>query len=108
MLAGSQVGCSAEQLTRLPVVRSVRQEGLQRFVVVVEDAGTVLPDVVQAVGELGGEVVSAREERPSFDEVFALLVERGARDQDDQPSIHDQEAGVRAQERAARGEDSQR
>jgi ABC-2 type transport system ATP-binding protein len=92
-----------QQLTRLPAVKSIRQEGLQRIVVVVDDAGTALPDVVQAVGDLGGEIVSAREERPSFDEVFALLVERGPRD--DEPSVHDQEAGVRAEERAARGEE---
>jgi ABC-2 type transport system ATP-binding protein len=91
-----------QQLTRLPVVRSVRQEGLQRIIVVVEDAGTALPDVVQAVGELGGEVVSAREERPSFDEVFALLVERGARDRDRDPNVNEQAAGARAEDRAAR------
>lgn len=67
-------------LLRLPVVHGVRQEGPRRLVVMVDDAGTAMPEVVQAVGAQGGEVVSAREERPSFDAVFAALVERGARD----------------------------
>jgi hypothetical protein len=32
--------------------------------------------VVEAIGERGGEVESAREHRPSFDEIFAELVRR--------------------------------
>ncbi len=67
-------------LKTLPFVRGVRQEGPRRMVVTVDDAGTALPDVVEAVGSHGGEVVSALEERPSFDEVFATLVERGAQE----------------------------
>jgi len=43
--------------------------------VVVDDAGTATPDVVEAI-RAETEVVSAREERPTFDEVFAILVER--------------------------------
>ena len=58
-------------LLELPFVRHVRQDGPRHFTVVVDDAGTATPDVVEAVGARGGEVVSAREERPSFDEVFA-------------------------------------
>ena len=34
------------------------------------------PDVVEAVRAAGGEVTTAREARPSFDDVFAILVER--------------------------------
>ncbi len=63
-------------LAGLPLVRSVRQDGPRRITVVVDDAGTALPDVVEAVGARGGEVTSGREERPSFDDVFAALVER--------------------------------
>ena len=44
--------------------------------VIVDDAGPATPDVVEAIQARGGEVASAREERPSFDEVFAALVER--------------------------------
>ena len=65
-----------EQLDGLPFVRHVRQDGSRQLTVVVDDAGTALPDVVEAVKARGGEVVSAREERPSFDDVFAALVQR--------------------------------
>jgi ABC-2 type transport system ATP-binding protein len=65
-----------EQLAGLPFVRHVRQDGSRQLTVVVDDAGTAMPDVVEAVKSRGGEVVSAREERPSFDDVFAALVHR--------------------------------
>jgi ABC-2 type transport system ATP-binding protein len=65
-----------EMLGSLPLVRHVRQDGPRRLTVVVDDAGTALPDVVEAVRARGGEVTSGREERPSFDDVFASLVER--------------------------------
>jgi ABC-2 type transport system ATP-binding protein len=65
-----------EQLSSLPFVRGVRQDGARQLTVVVDDAATALPDVVEAVLARGGEVTSAREERPSFDDVFAALVER--------------------------------
>jgi ABC-2 type transport system ATP-binding protein len=64
------------QLQELPFVRSVRQDGPRHLTVVVDDAGTAMPDVVGAIAARGGEVVSAREERPSFDDVFAALVDR--------------------------------
>ncbi len=70
-----------EQLAGLPFVRHVQQDGARRLTVIVDDAGTAIPDVVEAVKARGGEVVSAREERPSFDDVFASLVRRDARDQ---------------------------
>jgi ABC-2 type transport system ATP-binding protein len=63
-------------LLEIPIVRHVRQDGPKEFTVVVDDAGTAMPGVVQAIGARGGEVASAREERPSFDDVFAALVER--------------------------------
>ena len=63
-------------LRDLPATRDVRQRGPRRLRVTVDDAGTALPDVVAAVEGHGGEVSNAREERPSFDEVFARLVER--------------------------------
>ena len=50
-----------------------------------DDASTAMPDVVEAITQRGGDVVSANEGRPSFDEVFAILVERDrlARDTED-------------------------
>ncbi|MBA3236406.1 MAG: ABC transporter ATP-binding protein [Chloroflexi bacterium] len=66
----------AATLAGLPFVHEVRQDGPRRLTVVVDDAGPALPDVVEAVSGRGGEVVSAREERASFDDVFARLVQR--------------------------------
>jgi len=63
-------------LRALPFVRHVRQEGPQRLWVIVDDAGTATPDVVEAIRAGGGEVASAREVRTSFDEVFTTLVGR--------------------------------
>ncbi|MEA2619958.1 MAG: type transport system ATP-binding protein, partial [Chloroflexota bacterium] len=65
-----------DALRALPFVRHVRQDGPRRLTVTVDDAGTATPDVVEAIGAQGGEVASAREERASFDEVFATLVTR--------------------------------
>jgi ABC-2 type transport system ATP-binding protein len=68
-----------DPLRSLPFVRQVRQDGPRRLTVIVDDAGTGLSVAVEAIRARGGEVVSAREERPSFDRVFATLVERGRR-----------------------------
>ncbi len=65
-----------ESLNDLPSVRDVRQLGPRRLRITVDDVGAATPDVVAAVEQRGGEVASAREERPSFDEVFSRLVER--------------------------------
>ena len=62
-------------LSGLPFVRRVEIAGPMRLRVTVEDAATAMPDVVEALGRSGLEVTTAREYRPSFDEVFALLVE---------------------------------
>ena len=43
---------------------------------VVVDAGVAVPEIVEGLNEGGVEVRSAREEHPSFDEVFATLVRR--------------------------------
>jgi ABC-2 type transport system ATP-binding protein len=63
-------------ISNVPGVLSVHQLGPREFRVTVEDAGVVLPAVVEAVGEAGGEIASAREVRLTFDEVFAELVTR--------------------------------
>jgi ABC-2 type transport system ATP-binding protein len=66
----------------LPMVRSVDQLGGRRLRITVDDAGTALPDVVDAVQSRGGAVASAREERLGFDEIFAVLVERDRHEAD--------------------------
>jgi ABC-2 type transport system ATP-binding protein len=65
----------AARLDGLPFVRRVRQTGLREFQVVVDDAATATPDLVSAIEGAGGEVVSMSAFRPTFDEVFARLIE---------------------------------
>jgi ABC-2 type transport system ATP-binding protein len=61
-------------LTGMAGVSRVNQDGPRHLRAVVDDAGTALPDVVERIQQSGVEVVSAREYRPSFDEVFSALV----------------------------------
>jgi ABC-2 type transport system ATP-binding protein len=68
----------ATAVESVPGVVSVNQRGPRAFSATVDDAATTLPSVVEAVTTGGGEVVSAQEVRPTFDDVFALLVERDA------------------------------
>jgi ABC-2 type transport system ATP-binding protein len=65
-----------ERLSTLDRVRSVGQTGPRTFRVTVDDAGAATPSVVEAINDAGVDVVSAREYRLSFDEVFTELVER--------------------------------
>ncbi|HEX3428506.1 MAG TPA: ABC transporter ATP-binding protein [Candidatus Limnocylindrales bacterium] len=63
-------------LQGVPGVVEVRQESPRHLRIVVEDAGVALPSVVEAIRSSGTEVESAREIRLSFDDVFAILVNR--------------------------------
>lgn len=98
------------ELSGLPFVREVRQSGPRSFRVIVEDAGTATPEVVDAINGLGGDVAAAREHRPTFDEVFAALVERDRALHGDPDAIDgDQdEAESRARTEAARRESARR
>jgi ABC-2 type transport system ATP-binding protein len=60
-------------------ILEVRSTGLRTFRVIAEDAGTVTPVLDDLVSAAGGTLVTAREEHLSFDEVFAILVERDRR-----------------------------
>lgn len=60
----------------LAIVQRVEQRSPRQVRVIVEDAATALPDVVEALTSRGAEVASASEVRASFDDVFATLVER--------------------------------
>jgi ABC-2 type transport system ATP-binding protein len=62
-------------LTDTPEVHRVRQTSLRTFEAIVDDAGSGTPIVVDAVGGHGGTVTSIRELTPTFEEVFAQLVE---------------------------------
>ena len=63
-------------LRDLTDVHNVRQEEPRRLVVTVQDAGTAIPRLIEAVNDGGNSVAATREYRPSFDEVFAELLER--------------------------------
>ncbi len=56
--------------------KAVEQTGRTKMRVTVADAAADLPEVVEGVTNGGGEIVTVGEDRPSFDEVFAILVER--------------------------------
>lgn len=62
------------QLEEMQGVREVRQNAPRQFLVIVDEAGTSMPRIVQQVHALGGEVASSTEYRPSFDEVFTAIV----------------------------------
>ena len=66
----------AQVLRQLPIVRGVRQRSARDFYVTTDQASTALPQVISAIEAAGGTVTSSREYRPSFDDVFAALVER--------------------------------
>jgi ABC-2 type transport system ATP-binding protein len=68
-------------LRDVPNVFRLEQRGPTEIRATVDDASAVLPDVVEAITGHGGEVVTATEVRPSFDEVFAFLVERDRAEQ---------------------------
>jgi ABC-2 type transport system ATP-binding protein len=69
----------------LPMVRSVERQGPSTLRVRVDDASTALPDVVEAITARGGQVATASEIRPSFDEIFAILVDRDRLARGDEP-----------------------
>jgi hypothetical protein len=66
----------ASVLEAQPGILAVRQLDINHFRITVEDAATGMPAVVEAVGEAGADVTSAKELQLSFDEVFAELVAR--------------------------------
>ncbi len=66
-------------LAGTPGIKEVRQTGPRRLLVVTEEAGTTTPRLLDAVRELGADVVSSSEYHPSFDEVFTELLARSQR-----------------------------
>ena len=75
----------AAGLREIAGVHRIEQRGPTSIRATVEDAATTLPEIVESITRGGGEVSSAAEARPSYDEVFALLVQRAraARPADD-------------------------
>jgi ABC-2 type transport system ATP-binding protein len=77
-------------------VREVKQTSTRHMLVVADDAGETIPRLIQAITAAGGEVLSSSEVRPSFDEVFARLVEAG------DESINEEERRARDRRAVAR------
>ena len=84
----------ASNLGRSEGVRGVRQTGPKTFELVVDDAGKASAEAIQQMSTAQGEVESVRELRPSFEDVFAHLVER------------DREARAAAGDEAKNGEEA--
>jgi ABC-2 type transport system ATP-binding protein len=84
-------------------VREVHQDGPRHFRLVVDAAGVALPAVVEQIRAEGTEVEWAREHRLSFDEIFAVLVERHRAEEgsDDAPSSTDRETDETGSKAAA-------
>lgn len=76
-------------------VRSVRQTSPRSLLVVTEDAGATTPRVLEAIQSQGTRVVASSEYHPSFDEVFAELVDRRGRDELARPGEVEESSDVR-------------
>ena len=63
-------------LNKAEGVRGIRQTGPRTFQLVVDDAGAATAETVQHMSTAGGQVASVREYRPTFEDVFGLLVQR--------------------------------
>jgi ABC-2 type transport system ATP-binding protein len=63
-------------LDNVPGVIAITQRGPREITATVEDSAVALPILVEAVRAANGEVVAAQELRPTFDDIFAILVER--------------------------------
>ena len=79
-------------LRQLKGVLRVEQRGPTAIRATVDDAATTLPEIVEAISGAGGEVASAAETRPSYDEVFALLVQRARAERPDPDAEPEQAA----------------
>ena len=66
----------AAVIRAVPGMLRIEQRGPTEIRATVEDASKSLPEIVEAITASGCDVASAAETRPSYDEVFAILVER--------------------------------
>ena len=71
----TEVPLDLRRLPAIPGILSVRHRGALELLFVAAEAGAATPDIIAAIESVGGQVTASREYRPSFDEVFTLLVE---------------------------------
>lgn len=83
-------------LDQLAGVREIRPRTPREFFVVVDDAATALPRIVEAVQAAGGSVVASSEVRPSFDEIFSTLVAQADADTTSTQAKEDERVPARA------------
>jgi ABC-2 type transport system ATP-binding protein len=92
-------------LEGLSGVRRIRQRAPRDILVIADDAATATPRVVEAIQGAGGTVESSSEYRPTFDEVFSVLVTRAERDSqrstDEDAEESDEDEDERVTARAA-------
>lgn len=79
-----------ELIATVEEVQSARQVAPRKLMVVVTDAGTATPRLMETITGAGIGVISLEEYQPSFDEVFAELVRgrRAQRDGDGEAATH--------------------
>lgn len=75
----TEVPLDLRRLPPIPGVLTVRHRGPLELLFVAAEAGAATPDIIAAIETAGGQVTASREYRPSFDEVFTLLVEQHRR-----------------------------
>ena len=86
----------ALNLEQVVGVREVRPRTPREFFVVVDDAATALPRIVEAIQAAGGTLVASSEVRPSFDETFSALVAQAEGDSTSTPADEDERVPARA------------
>ena len=69
----------AEQINDRITTSTVRQNGSRSILAVSPDGASATPDLLEAIEAGGAKVVSIQEHRPSFDDIFEMLVRRAAR-----------------------------
>ena len=86
-------------------VEDVRRLGPRRLQVLSPDSSTIAPAVIAGVEAQGATVTSIHEARPSFDEVFALLVRGSQGSEDERPAGPTDRSGrlERSERRAGAG-----
>jgi hypothetical protein len=70
-------------LEQVAGVIAVNQLDARRLRITLDNAAEGMPTVVDSITVAGGEVARAEELRPSFDDVFAALVERAQGSKED-------------------------
>ena len=66
----------ADMLASVRGITAVRQPAARQLFVTTEDAASTTPQIIERLREAGVAVVGVEEHQPTFDEVFAHLVER--------------------------------